>query len=64
MNTKDPKESKERMIHVRLPEIMHKKVRIRAAETDQTIQDWVFEAIKRKLERQGYEDGKTSKDED
>jgi len=64
MNTKDSKEAKERMIHVRLPEAMHKKVRIRAAETDQTIQDWVFEAIKRKLERQGYEDSKTSKDED
>ena len=64
MNAKDSKEAKERMIHVRLPEAMHKKVRIRAAETDQTIQDWVFEAIKRKLERQGYEDGKTSKDED
>ena len=64
MNVKQPKEAKERMIHVRLPEAMHKKVRIRAAETDQTIQDWVFEAIKRKLERQGYEDSKTSKDED
>jgi len=64
MNAKDSKEAKERMIHVRLPEAMHKKVRIGAAETDQTIQDWVFEAIKRKLERQGYEDGKISKDED
>ncbi len=52
MNTKDSKEAKERMIHVRLPEAMHKKVRIRAAETGQTIQDWVFEAIKRELERQ------------
>jgi predicted HicB family RNase H-like nuclease len=52
MNIKDPKESKERMIHVRLPEAMHRKVRIRAAETDKTIQDWVFEAIKRELERQ------------
>jgi len=64
MESKAPKEAKERMIHVRLPEAMHKKVRIRAAEADETIQDWVFEAIKRKLERQGYEDGKTSKDED
>ena len=52
MNTRDLKEAKERMIHVRLPEAMHKKVRVRAAETDQTIQDWVFEAIKRELERQ------------
>jgi predicted HicB family RNase H-like nuclease len=49
--SKHPKQAKERMIHVRLPEDMHKKVRIRAAETDQTIQEWVFEAIKRKLER-------------
>lgn len=64
MNTKDLREAKERMIHVRLPEAMHKKVRIRAAETDQTIQDWVFEAIRRELERQGYEPGKTSKGED
>lgn len=52
------------MIHVRLPEAMHKRVRIRAAEADETIQDWVFEAIKRELERQRYEDGKTSKSED
>ncbi|MDP4280435.1 MAG: toxin-antitoxin system HicB family antitoxin [Dehalococcoides mccartyi] len=52
MSTKDGKENKERMIHVRLPESMHKKVRISAAESDQTIQDWVFEAIKNKLENQ------------
>lgn len=56
MEKADPKETKERMIHVRLPEGMHKKVRIRAAETDKTIQDWVFEAIKRELERQSSED--------
>lgn len=53
METRNPKQAKERMIHVRLPEAMHKKVRVRAAETDQTIQDWVFEAIRRELERQG-----------
>lgn len=52
METRNPKQAKERMIHVRLPESMHKKVRIRAAETDQTIQDWVFQAIRRELERQ------------
>ena len=52
MDSQNTKEAKERMIHVRLPEAMHKRVRIRAAETDQTIQDWVFEAIKRELERQ------------
>jgi len=63
MESKKPKDNKERMIHVRLPEAMHKKVRIRAAETDQTIQVWVFEAIKYKLEHQIYEHGKTSKGE-
>ena len=52
MEARNPKQDKERMIHVRLPEAMHKKVRIRAAETDQTIQDWVFAAIRRELERQ------------
>jgi len=52
MESKTPKQAKERMIHVRLPEAMHKKVRIRAAEADETIQNWVFEAIKRELERQ------------
>jgi len=57
MNTKESKKAKERMIHVRLPEAMHKRIRIRAAESDQTIQDWVFEAIKRELQRQGSEDG-------
>lgn len=52
METRNPKQDKERMIHVRLPEAIHKKVRIQAAETDQTIQDWVFAAIRRELERQ------------
>ena len=45
-------ETKERMIHVRLPESVHKKVRISAAENDQTMQDWVFGTITRELERQ------------
>jgi predicted HicB family RNase H-like nuclease len=41
------------MIHVRLPEHVHKKVRIRAAEMDVTIQDWVLEVIQRELAHQG-----------
>jgi predicted HicB family RNase H-like nuclease len=52
MENEKQKQTKERMIHVRLPEHVHKKVRISAAETDQTIQDWVYETIKRELERQ------------
>jgi len=38
-----------RMIHIRLPEDIHKKVRVRAAEADITIQDWVLEAIREYL---------------
>ncbi len=52
MESKNPQKTKERMIHVRLPEAIHKKVRIRAAETDQTIQEWVFEAVRHELEHQ------------
>jgi len=54
MNTenKDPKGSNERMIHVRLPEDIHKKVRISAAEADETMQKWVARAIKNELARQ------------
>ena len=44
-----------RMIHIRLPEDLHKRVRIRAAETDQTIQDWVVEALQAELNRQEKE---------
>ncbi len=47
-----------RMVHVRLTEDVHKKLRIRAAETDMTLQDWVAIAIKNELERQDHEKGK------
>jgi len=52
METSKSKDAKNRMIHVRLPENIHKKVRIRAAETDVTIQEWVLKAIQRELEHQ------------
>jgi len=42
---------KTRMIHVRIPEDLHKKLRIRAAEDDSTLQDWVAVAIKHELDR-------------
>ena len=53
METGTSREVNPRMIHVRLPEDVHKKVRIRAAEMDTTIQDWVLEAIQRELGCQG-----------
>jgi len=37
------------MVHIRLNEDTHKKLRVRAAEADMTIQDWVADAIKAKL---------------
>jgi predicted HicB family RNase H-like nuclease len=46
METRNREQAKERMVHVRLPETIHKKVCIRAAETDQTIQDWVFADVR------------------
>jgi len=41
-----------RMIHVRLPEEVHKRLRIKVAELDTTIQDWVAAALTKELERQ------------
>ncbi len=52
------KRPKTRMVHVRLTEDVHKKLRIRAAETDMTLQDWVAIAIKNELDRQDREKGK------
>lgn len=40
-----------RMIHIRLPEQLHKRLRIRAAEADITIQEWVVDAIEVKLDK-------------
>ncbi|MBT9148158.1 MAG: hypothetical protein DDT32_01928 [Syntrophomonadaceae bacterium] len=52
METSNPREVKTRMVPVRLPGDVHKKLRIRAAETDVTIQDWVLKVIQRELARQ------------
>lgn len=41
-----------RLIHIRLPEDVHKSLRIRAAELDTTMQDWVVETVTRELDRQ------------
>ena len=44
-------EIKNRMIHIRLPEELHKRLRVHAAESDQTIQDWVVAALQSELDR-------------
>jgi hypothetical protein len=38
-----------RMIHIRLPEDLHKQMRIRVAELDTTIQNWVAELVENAL---------------
>lgn len=43
--------SETRMIHIRLPEKLHKKLRIKTAELDTTIQEWVAEVIRENLDR-------------
>ena len=40
-----------RMIHVRIPEELHKRLRVSAAENDTTIQEWVAVAIRNELDR-------------
>ena len=54
MNRKEEKAKiNTRMVHIRLPEDIHKRVRVRAAESDTTIQDWVLEAIQEYLKPAG-----------
>jgi predicted HicB family RNase H-like nuclease len=55
MRTDNIKRPRERMVHVRLPEEIHKKLRVSAAENDITIQDWVATAIENELDRQDHE---------
>ncbi len=47
------KKEKKRMIHIRLPEDVHKRLRIRVAELDTTIQEWVEKLVTKVLERVG-----------
>ena len=52
MSTKASQDkSNTRMVHVRLPERIHRRLRIQAAKDDVTIQEWVVDAIKVKLEQ-------------
>jgi len=55
MRSQNTNQKNNRMIHIRLPEDLHKRLRIRAAETDQTIQDWVVKALQAELDRQEKE---------
>jgi plasmid stability protein len=46
---KMPEENAERTIHIRMDEDLHKRLRIRCAELDTTIQNYVVELLDREL---------------
>lgn len=46
---KMPEQNAERKIHIRLEEDLHRRLRIRCAELDTTIQDFVVELLGREL---------------
>ena len=52
MKENKQRKSNKRMIHVRIPEDLHMRLRIRAVKTDTTMQDWVGAAIRNELDRQ------------
>lgn len=42
-------EKRERMIHIRLTDDLHKRLKVEIAHNQQTIQDWVTELIEHRL---------------
>jgi len=44
-----PERNAERKIHIRMDEDLHKRLRIRCAELDTTIQNYVVELLEREL---------------
>jgi plasmid stability protein len=44
-----PERDAEKKIHIRMEEDLHKRLRIRCAELDRTIQDYVVELLDREL---------------
>jgi hypothetical protein len=52
----ETKETEQRMLHIRLPASVHKRLRIRAAELDTTVQKLVVRMITSGLEAPGRED--------
>ena len=49
MSREKPIESRDRMIHVRLSDSTHKRLRIQIAQQETTIQDWVESLIESQL---------------
>ena len=53
-----PEQSTERKIHIRVEEGLHRRLRIRCAELDTTIQDFVVKLLDREL----VDDGAANRD--
>jgi hypothetical protein len=59
--TKPPEEADVRTIHVRLSADTHRLLRLRVADRDTNIQDWVAGLIEETIEREPVEVGPTRK---
>lgn len=57
-----PEPSAERTIHVRFADDLHRRIRIRCAELDTTIQDFVVELLERELSTKPSGEGRRSRD--
>jgi Arc/MetJ-type ribon-helix-helix transcriptional regulator len=51
-STNNDKKAAERMVHVRLPEELHRRLRVLVAARDETIQDFLAALVAREVERQ------------
>lgn len=57
-----PEPSAERTIHIRFGEDLHRRLRIRCAEFDTTIQDFVVELLEREFFTKLSGEGRSSRD--
>ncbi len=51
MRKSELKKKGQQMIHIRLTEEMHKRLRVHVAELDTSIQDWVANLISKELNK-------------
>ena len=60
MKNDNLKQTKTRMVHVRLPEELHKSLRIQKIARDTMLQDWITVAIEKVFDSQDREKGEKS----
>ncbi len=52
MPRKKSSDKQDRMIHIRLTDSAHRRLRVKVAEQETTIQDWVADIIVNQLQKQ------------